>query len=51
VVPINSGPVLPLPGTRSTPAATMPMNPAAPVAPVPPAIAPAPAPAQTSPVR
>jgi general secretion pathway protein D len=54
VVPINSGPVLPLPGTRSTPAATMPMNPAAPaapgpVAPVPPAAAPAPA--QTSPVR
>jgi general secretion pathway protein D len=54
VVPINSGPVLPLPGTRSTPAATMPMNPAAPaapgpVAPVPPAAAPAPA--ETSPVR
>ncbi|MBA2965389.1 MULTISPECIES: type II secretion system secretin GspD [Ramlibacter] len=62
VVPINEGPMLPVPGTRTTPGGSMPMSPTAPVPPAAPApavpapaapVAPAapPAPAQTAPVR
>jgi general secretion pathway protein D len=47
VVPINSGPVLPVQGMRSPPLSTTPNNPAAPATPAPST----PAPAQTAPVR